>query len=160
MDFKQVEGNLLEAAEQYICHQCNMLTDHAAGTAKLIFDRFPYADIYKDRDCPHIPTMEEQLGNILIRGDGKDQRFVINMMAQFYPGKPKYPNSSKDGTLVRLNAFKQCLDKIALLPDLQSVAFPYKIGCNLAGGNWDTYYNMIEQFADKVQIPVRIYKNS
>ena len=158
MDLQVVTGDLLDAPEKFICHQCNCLTDHAAGIAQAIFSRFPYADIYKLRSKNHTPTLEEQLGNIIIKGNGTGQRFIINMMAQVYPGAPKYPDSRKDGTLVRQAAFQECLHKITQLPELQSVAFPWQIGCNLGGGDWQVYRHMIREFAEQVGIPVRVYK--
>ena len=31
----------------------------------------------------------------------------------------------------------------------ESIAFPYGIGCGLAGGNWENYYNMLINFASR-----------
>jgi hypothetical protein len=33
------------------------------------------------------------------------------------------------------------------LLDTDEIAFPYGIGCGLAGGNWKRYEEMIEEFA-------------
>lgn len=153
MDLKVIEGNLLDSPEQYIAHQCNCLTQRSAGTAKRIFDKFPYANIYKDRTEPD--TMEE----IIISGNGDDERYVINMLAQYYPGVTKYPQSDRDGIETRKRAFKTCLHKISQIANLQSIAFPYKIGCNLAGGKWEVYRKMIKTFAEEnPNVSVRIYK--
>ena len=40
----------------------------------------------------------------------------------------------------------------------QNFAFPYKIGCGLAGGNWDHYLPMIEDFTVKYQKHVTLVK--
>ena len=81
------------------------------------------------------------------------------MMAQYYPGRTKYPNSNKDGTLRREEAFKECLSKVSNIPGLKSLALPYKIGCNLAGGDWVKYRHMIRQFAENnPNVKVRVYK--
>lgn len=157
MDLEVIEGNICDAPEQYIAHQCNCVTDHAAGTAKAIFSRFPYADIYRLRSKRHEPSADEQLGNIIIKGDGLGERLVINMMAQFYPGKPKFPEGRKDGKGTREAAFQECLNKIAAIPGLQSIAFPFKIGCNLGGGDWAVYRKMLKEFAIKTGVKVRVY---
>ena len=34
------------------------------------------------------------------------------------------------------------------LPDLKSIAFPFQIGCGLAGGDWNVYLNETERFAN------------
>lgn len=153
-----ISGNILEAEEQYIAHQCNCLTTYAKGIAKTIFDHYPHADIYSSRTFGNEPSSEQMPGNIIICGNGKDQRYVINMMGQFYPGKPKYPNSFKDGYLAREKYFKQCLKKISQIPNIKSIAFPYAIGCRLAGGDWSHYFDFIKTFAEKTNIITRIYK--
>lgn len=126
-----VTGSIIDAKEQYIAHQCNCLTNKSAGTAKAIFDAFPYANTYATRVEADVP------GKIIVLGNGKDQRYVINMFGQYYPGKPKYPNSALDGTFIREKYFHQCLLRVSKLDGLKSIAFPWRIGCNLGGGVWE-----------------------
>ena len=148
-----VTGDLLESKAKYIAHQCNCITQNSAGTALSIFDRFPYANTYALRKADdNGKTISTDVpGTIAILGDGKDQRYVINMYAQFYPGKPKYPQSSLDGTAIRLTYFYKCLLRIAKIPDLESIAFPWRIGCNLGGGDWERYLGNITNFAQFVK---------
>lgn len=152
-----VQSSLLDAKEQFIAHQCNCITQNSAGTAKDIYDRFPYADIYAQRDKPSTP------GTIHVAGDGHEQRYVINIFAQYYPGKPKYPDSSLDGVKARQAYFHKCLLQIAKLPSLKSIAFPMGIGCNLAGGDWNWYYGMLKIFekyvAEKFSTKVMLYQH-
>ena len=125
----------------------------AAGLAFYLFDKFPYANVYERRSEP------SSLGTIEICGNGKEQRYVINMFSQYYPGHAlKWPDSSKDGVLAREKLFKQCLDQISKIKELESVAFPYKIGCNLGGGCWENYLSMIEQFSNIVDAKVFMYQ--
>jgi len=149
---KIIVGSLFDAPERHICHQCNCVTNRAAHLAASMFARFPYANIYASRQQPDTP------GTIIVRGDGKEQRFVIAMLAQYYPGKPKYPNSTKDGSLVRRMYFQSCLDKIRQIPSLDSIAFPFGVGCGAAGGSWDQYRDMIEQFAKNTDARVVVYR--
>lgn len=148
-----IDGSILDSQEQYIAHQCNCLTTNSAGVARLIFDKYPFSNVYKDRMSP------SEIGTIDIRGDGENDRFVINMFAQYYPGHSRYPESSKDGIAARKQYFQDCLDLISKIKDIKSIAFPWKIGCRLAGGNWDDYYSMLEKFADNnSHIDVVIYR--
>ena len=86
---------------------------------------------------------------------GPGRPIVVNMMAQFEMGAPnKYkrvkPMPPDDGAATREAWFQQCLDKIAAIqPPLTSIAFPYQIGCGLAGGNWSRYDAMITRFAER-----------
>lgn len=154
-----VQGDLRKATEKYICHQCNSITKTGANLAKSIFRCFPHADIYTPRlYADHLPLPDEYPGNIIIKGDGENQRFVINLIGQFYPGRPKYPDSVTDGLLARQRYFKECLEKIEQIHNLESIAFPYKIGCGAAGGDWNIYWYTLVLFAERVPASVVIYQ--
>lgn len=135
----EVSGDLLEMDTQYIAHQCNCVTTQGKGLSASLFKRFPWADTYTGRSQPSTP------GSIQVFGDGVAKRFVINMFAQYNPGKPR---PVKDTAHQRQKWFADCLQQIGALPDLQEVAFPYLIGCGLAGGNWEVYLRLLEEFAD------------
>jgi len=142
-------GNIFDAKEKYIVHQCNCVTNKAAHLSFDIFSRYPYANIYKGREGRDKP------GSIIVKGNGKDERYVINLLGQIYPGKPKYPI---DDAKARKGFFFSGLQEIAKIKELESVAFPWGIGCGAAGGDWDFYHHLINKFADFIQIPVIIYK--
>jgi O-acetyl-ADP-ribose deacetylase (regulator of RNase III) len=155
-----IDGDLLEAPEQYIMHQCNCVTSHAAGLAKKLFEKFPYADIYKERANPHVPSAGCEMGDIIVRGNGSDQRLVVNALAQYYPGKPKYPQSKRDGYAARIDALKACLRKVSAIKGIQSIAFPDHMGCTLAGGDWPTYLGILTDWADQnpgIKVVIRRY---
>lgn len=97
-------------------------------------------------------------GDIVVRGNGENERFVINMLAQLYPGKSRFPDDATDGFEARQTAFTNCLLKMLCIQNLHSVAFPWKIGCCMAGGDWDTYLPMIENFSEKAGADVLIYR--
>ena len=159
MSVKIVKGSLLEAKTKYIVHQCNCLTNRAAHLAKSMFDAFPYADIYSCRSrSVHWTESEDRPGTIDIRGNGEDQRYIINMFGQVFPGSPKFPDSKSDGSLARQEYFKKCLEKMLEIEDLESVGFPYKIGCGAAGGDWSKYEEMIRDFAEEKDVEVTIFK--
>lgn len=148
-----ITGDLLESKEKYIAHQCNCLTQSSAGTAKAIFDKFPYANTYqyRVRDENGQTTNIDTPGTINILGDGQEQRYIINMFAQYYPGKPKFPKSTLDGSTVRLNYFYKCLLRVAKIANLESIAFPWGIGCQLGGGDWNKYLGQISIFSNFVE---------
>lgn len=149
---KIVTGDLLKAKEQYIVHQCNCVSVKSAHLAYYMFQAFPYANIYAPRHSRpwNAPLPEgERPGDIVIKGNGEDQRYVLAMLAQYYPGKPRYPDSKRDGYAARQSYFKQCLEKIASVSGIEEVAFPWKIGCGAAGGDWGVYQNMIETILPK-----------
>ena len=136
-----IKGDLLTHDAQYITHQTNCISDGSvAGIAAAIFKKYPYSNTYLNRKQRSVP------GTIDVFTEG---RHIINMNSQYYPGRfnDAYEN---DTEVMRKKYFHQCLLKIAKLPDLQSIAFPYLIGCGLGGGNWDHYEQMLNNFAKYV----------
>ena len=150
-----VSGNIFDAKEKYLCHQCNCVTSKSAHLSKSVFEYYPWADVYTGRTKPHQP------GTIDVRGNGEDQRYVINCFGQFFPGKSKYPQSGKDSILAREKFFHQCLLHISRIPNLESLAFPWRIGCGAAGGIWEHYLGNLTIFAnyvEKTDARVRVYR--
>lgn len=127
-----INADIILFASQYIAHQCNCTSKKSLGLAKQIFDKYPWANVYNS-DEERVP------GTILVRGK------VINMIAQIYPGSPS--EKGLDTSANRMLMFKTCLEEIEKIHDLKSIAFPYRIGCGLAGGDWLSYKNMILNFA-------------
>ena len=148
-----INGDICNSDTQYIAHQCNCVTNYGKGLSKTLFSKYPYSDIYicrtKYKDTNDIP------GTIVVRGDGINNRFVINMLSQFYPGKARYYNDTIEK---RREWFWECLYKISQIPNITSISFPHNIGCGLAGGNWNEYFTMIQCFSNYSGITVKIYK--
>ncbi len=161
-------GDLLQAKEQYIAHQCNCISIHAAGLAAQLFGRHPKADDYAKRMKPSARLQVvrckgiDRLGTIKVHAvrnapyDG-----VINMMAQYYPGPVERAYRGKDLASDRHVAFRQCLEAIAKIPAIRSVAFPHRLGCGLAGGDWTAYRAMLDDWAaENPDIVVTVYDHS
>lgn len=164
-----INGDLLEAKDDYIVHQCNCVTTRAHGLSQVISDMFPYANPYSVRRSVRVGVnmcIEEdrpKCGSIKIYGDGIKihTRKVVSFFAQYAPGKPgRYyrDHHIADSAQNRVEYFKQCLDEFENLKP-KSVGFPHMIGCGLAGGHWPTYETLINEFAVKnPNCSVTIYK--
>ncbi|AYV79273.1 MAG: hypothetical protein Faunusvirus7_21 [Faunusvirus sp.] len=150
-----VSGDILNADTKYIAHQCNCVTDRAEGLAKKIFS--VYDNIYDKR------TIATTAGTISMShyydktSNRPSKPIVINIFAQIYPGKTKYKSGS-DSATKRAEYFESCLMEILKIADLTSIAFPYNIGCGLAGGDSKIYNDMLNVFANKTAAKVYIYK--
>lgn len=136
---KIINGNILDAEEQFIGHQCNSVSNKSAGLASELFKKFPEANIYQNRPYPYIAKGDDLPGHTVIRGK------IVALIAQYYPGKAN-ENSLIDSAKVREGYFWQCLREIAKIEKLKSIAFPVGIGCGMAQGNWEHYCKMIENF--------------
>lgn len=152
-EIKIIKGDLLTTGAQFIVHQTNCTSSQAAGLAKDIFNQFPYSDCYKNRLKASSP------GTIEVCGDGLEKRFIINLFGQYFPGPPA--ESGMDSASDRKKYFHNGLLEISKIPNLKSIAFPYKIACGLGGGDWNWYFNHLQKFANSLpNIDVLIYVKS
>lgn len=137
--FTIVDKDLLTATEDYICHQTNCVSMGAAGLAKSIFDLYPETNIYKAR------KQHSEPGRYVVNFTHDDKQ-IVHMMAQIYPGGP-FSVSKFDGAKHRVHYFRTCLWHMCQeLPHDSSFAFPWGIGCGIAGGNWATYIEILKDF--------------
>jgi len=154
-------SNLLESDAQYIVHQANCVTWKAAHLAYDIFKKFPYADIYEERYQKVMKdhNYTDKPGMIMIRGDGNEQRYVIAILGQKFPGKPRAAEFEIDSFKKRQDYFFSGLQEIAKISNLKSIAFPWGIGCGAAGGNWKFYHNLIDKFSNHLGKNVEVSIN-
>ncbi len=150
-----IEGDLLQATEDAIVQQCNCVANKPHGLSSVIFEKWPEADCYSIREQGE----KDKPGSIIVK-ECEDGKMVINLIGQYYPGKARWKN---DDAAKRLAWFKRGLQVIGtFLIDthrISSIAFPFRIGCGLAGGNWDDYSGAIENFANQYpNVSVKIYK--
>ena len=143
-----------------IVHQINAVTLYPAGLALTLKKKYPYSDRYgerrmlgrnlaieEDRDIP---------GTILVRKPtAQSDPIIIGIVGQYSPGKPR---SKYETGEMREKWFQEGLEKIKewivayekKKKPINKISFPYTIGCGLAGGNWDQYDRMIQEFTKAV----------
>jgi hypothetical protein len=140
-----VKGDLLDLSPrpgEYIVHQTNCKSVHAAGLATLLFKKYPAAHTYKASSA-----YVREPGTISIHGP------IINLYGQNTPGKAK----SKGIRQRRSSWFQDGLDAISLKIDNATVIyFPYGIGCGMAGGDWPEYLSMINNWAEHQDFKVLV----
>lgn len=143
---KYFKGDLFASDCNIVCHQCNCKGAYNAGIAKTIRTLYPVAyTVFMER----YNAGEAKLGEIdivpFLKADG-DIRYIINMYAQYAYG---YGDKHTDYV-----AFQTCLNQVRNFIDLFNndvikLGFPAKIGCGLAGGDWNIVRKIIEDtFAD------------
>lgn len=131
-----VEDDITEIKVQYIAHQCNATHNRNFGLASKISKKFPFANIY----CGKNAVKDRKPGTIIVKNN------VIAMIAQVNQGQPKSGVETKKS---RELLFNKCLKQISAIKDIQEVAFPFGIGCGYAGGDWDSYFDMIIEFSEE-----------
>jgi O-acetyl-ADP-ribose deacetylase (regulator of RNase III) len=143
------KGNLLECTEKIIIHGCNAQGKYAAGVAKAIRAKYPYAyNQYKS----HHTLLGLQTG-IVLWAD-QENPLIGNMIIQEFYGREKKQYCSYDA--IRNCIFIVNRDVRNWWSDLgPCVAMP-KIGAGLAGGDWNIIEKIIEEETTDVQ-PVVYY---
>jgi hypothetical protein len=94
---KIVCGDLFDTKAKYLAHQCNCVTTKSAHLSKSVFEHYPYADIYSSRTKTDWKDSRDKPGSIIIKGDGENQRYVLNLLGQFFPGRVRFEDSVTDG---------------------------------------------------------------
>jgi O-acetyl-ADP-ribose deacetylase (regulator of RNase III) len=141
-----LNGDILECSEDIIVHQTNCMGVMGSGLAKQIKENFP--DVFKGyyHFCK-TNKAEDILGSALIC---EDRKYIANVFGQC--------NYGTDKRYTDYNALKSALNEVRDFAKEKglSVAIPYKLGCGLAGGDWNIVFEMITDiFAD---VPTNIYR--
>jgi O-acetyl-ADP-ribose deacetylase (regulator of RNase III) len=126
------KGDVLTAKTDIIAHQVNCMGKMGAGLAKQIRDKFPKVYEEYQKYC----KQSDILGTCQIVFDDK---IIVNLFGQYH--------YSSHGRQTNYEAIYTALEKCAgIMQDneFRSIAFPYKMSCGLAGGNWDIILLMIK----------------
>jgi len=172
-----VRDDIINANCDYILQQCNCLTIKSLGLSKYLEDKFPYANVYSnrkqlgnrnlsvvdDRDIPGTYKQFYDSNNEL----NKMYPTIVALFCQWRPGNVNshYFNNYPNPNPYQLETYEQRLEwfKNSLYSfgnyvytiilkynytNKVKIAIPYKIGCGLAGGNWNDYKSVIENFSE------------
>ena len=154
------DGLLQYATEHIIGHQVNGLGVMGAGVARDIKSNFPHAFRSYQSYVRNHPTPDSLLGkNLMVAPPGQElytydtscgEPIIANLF-----GQARISRTEKMTDYTAIRSALQHLKGFAQIYGL-SVALPYKIGCNLGGGDWDTVEAIIRDvFHD---YPVTLYR--
>ena len=145
-----VTGDLLESDCNVIAHQANCFSSMEAGIARQIKLKLPQA--YEvDQNLPYPP--EARRGKISVAQVGPS-RYVVNLYGQYrYDGPgPKTDYDALESALTEM--FKYTYEGV----DNPRFGVPYKIGCGLAGGDWDKVSAILSRVSDQFGQTLYAYK--
>ena len=156
-----VDGDLLKSNLPLIAHQTNCLGVMGAGIAKSIKNKWNIVYTQYANFCKNLEYSKKLLGKCQICTTGWfPTKYIANLFGEYsftesvapYENRHTDYNSLKKA-LLKLKAF--CEDE-----EIIEVGIPYKLGCGLAGGDWDgVVYPMLQElFANDSTITLYIYK--
>ncbi len=129
--------NLLDSDCDVIIHCCNCFNTMGAGIAKSIAEKYPEA---KAADQKTIKGDKGKLGNFsYAESNGK---LIINLYAQYNYGRDKrYVNYE-----AMINALYKVKQFLETKEDHKNLKIgTYKMGCRLAGGNWEIVKPILDE---------------
>ena len=150
-----VKGNIVKDYYPFIVHQVNCKGVMGAGLAKQIRNEWPWVyREYMELCTEYAKKGESLLGHIMISSaTGLHAKRIVGLFAQDGYGRNKrYTDYS---------AFRECLKVLKKELDryggvYNSIAFPYGIGCGLAGGDWNIIQDLIKDFESTIKQKVYI----
>ena len=132
---KYIQCDLLEAPANIIVHQVNCMGAMGRGLALQIKQRYPSVYKHYKMACDKYRP-EELLGKVQVIRIS-DTLSVVNLFGQLdYGTVARYTDYT---------AFREAVQKLNDRFRGETIAFPYKIGCGLAGGDWDTIQSIIAE---------------
>ena len=156
-----VNGDLLQSNLPLIAHQTNCLGVMGAGIAKAIKNKWSIVYTQYTNFCKLLKYSKDLLGKcqVCVTGD-EPIKFVANLFGEysFTESVALYENRHTDYDALKkalLNLKDFCEDN-----EITEIGIPYKLGCGLAGGDWDgVVYPMLQElFANDLTITLYIYK--
>jgi len=141
------KGNLLTANDvDIICHQVNTIGVMGAGIAKSIASTYP--ECFKEyKHFLEITPSSSILGKVCFY---EGEKVIANIFGQKSIGRGLRTNYEA------LNSGLVCVHEYAKNHRM-SVGIPFKIGCGLAGGDWNVVSKMIENIFGNSEVVCRIY---
>ena len=147
-------GDILTAKTDVICHQVNTLGIMGAGLAKHIRGKYPWLYEEYKQYCAQYPA-EQLMGTALIlRESPSSEQYIANCFAQTKLAKQgeKVTNyTALEDSLMQVASWMSDNGK-------KSVAIPFRMGCGLAGGDWDAVKSIIIDVFMDTDIFVELWK--
>ena len=133
MIVKEIKGNLLDTEIQHIAHGVNCQNVMGSGVARALYQKWS-----KIKEDYHTHFLYNEIGAINLGSTitvVQDNRLFYNMFTQNYYSNRSIKNAN-------YAAIAQCFKHLANNPCVKEVAIP-RIGCGLAGGDWEIVKQII-----------------
>lgn len=157
------KGNLLESNCDIICHQVNCQRVMGSGIAKQIRDKWPevYEDYCSEIDLMYNNGFVKQSSDLLGMVSCiklENGRYITNFFSQdkFLPRGVCH--TDYEAFTKCCNSLKEFITEYNLDKSKTIIGFPYKIGCGLAGGNWDVVSAIIEREFEGYEVEIYEYE--
>lgn len=146
---RKIAGDIVKDSTGIICHQVNHQGVMGGGVALSIREQLLTARQYKRYQTRCTSSGSSLLGKVMyMKCEGN--KVVANMFSQ---------NAFSDANnLTNYEAMEKCFKQVRAYAERRNlpVFIPYRIGCGIAGGNWDRVKNIIYGIFQDAAIDVTI----
>ena len=156
---KYIKGDVLKCEATLVAHQVNVFGVMGGGIAAAIWPLLtPESQRAYEEKCQHDINcpMAEWMGSIQIMQTTREGLEICNLFTQL-------PSPAPGSSCVTAYGYLwQALDTLrvyAVLNDYDIVAVPARIGCGIAGGDWDKVQRIIHEVYDDSGITMLIVDN-
>ncbi len=149
-----IQGDILTSDCDVIGHQSNCRMGFGSGIAGQIRRKFPYAyEVFaSDSRKP-----QDKLGSYCVSKEHRPY-YIFNLYGQDYFGNDG--NLYTDYTALQ-SALEQMMSKVVfweINAGKLKVGLPYKIGCGLAGGDWEIVEDIIKKVSNDFKHDIYLYE--
>lgn len=152
---KQINGNIFDSKADVICHQVNVYGVMGAGIAAEVKQRYPQVDKEYRYKCSYAKDISDLLGGVqFVETYYGSRQYISNCFSQC-----EVPDSN--GVLTSYSAIAECFVCVKnwlIINKKKTVAIPYKIGCGIAGGDWNKVSEIIENVFGNDDLTCEIWK--
>lgn len=152
-----IEGDLFDTPYYFIMHQVNCQGKMGSGVAKQVRERSPecfktYAQILKNKGAKYC------FGKAINYCDVNCGKLFMNVFGQYTYGydSKQYTDykALKSGIIYAVNSYSIIVKNFRTL----DIAIPYRMGCDLGGGDWNVVYEMLRKLQPILNVRFHCYK--
>lgn len=154
MNIENIQGNLLLEKCDIICHQVNCIGVMGAGIAAQIKEKWNNVFTRYKTICCLSSNSENLLGECqIVKVHDPNISYVANLFGQNL--------ISRQGVMTNYQALEEAMRDVVEFATLNypngcTVGFPYKIGCGIAGGDWNVVKDIIIKVFQDTNINIKI----
>lgn len=146
---KYVKGDVLNVKTDYVAHQVNTLGIMGSGLALDIKNKYPNVFVEYKRKCNELG--EGLIGTYIPIQVPDSHLIILNCFSQ--------KGMSRTQRTTDYEAVKKVFKQIekSIKPG-KVISVPYKYGCGLANGDWNTVHKIFKDIFDKSDVILQIVR--
>lgn len=154
----EMTGDLLKIETGIICHQTNYHGTMGGGVAAGIAENLLTPEQYKEYADYCEQAGRTALGTVQFIGCGGGL-IVANMFCQ---DEALARGGSPDMSITDYDAMRRCISRVRSMAIIQGkrLYFPHKLGCGIAGGNWETVKFILQDLLAAYPVEAYILKRA